>query len=234
MDALRNRFGARKFIVYFQAFTNTYAPVEILKKLYDEGLSHEDVVGLSVGTRPDCIDEKVLDLLESYAGDREVWLELGLQSMSNETLTRINRGHSVEDFFKAVDRVKLRKRIKICAHMILGFPWEERELQLSAAPALAEAGVHGLKLHLLHVVRGTKLCDEYMKGGLRLLEKEEYVNIVCDFLEQVPPEVVIQRLTGEAVSEILVAPAWCGRKRSVLNDIERELARRDSWQGKYV
>jgi uncharacterized protein len=227
---LGRRYRAKKFLVYFQSFSNTYAPVDKLQKLYDEALADEDVVGLSIGTRPDCVDLPVLDLLQGYAGQRLIWIEYGLQSASDKTLELINRGHDVRSFKNAVNAT-LNRGIKICAHVILGLPGETREDMLTTARTISELGVDGVKIHLLYVVRGTPLEEMYRKGGYRCLEQQEYVDLVCDFLEHIPPQMVIQRLTGDPHSDELVAPQWACEKTDTLRKINETLENRNSWQG---
>lgn len=224
------RYRAEKFIVYFQAFTNTYAPVDRLRRLYDEGMAQEDVVGLAIGTRPDCVPEPVLDLIEGYARDREAWIEYGLQSAKDETLRRINRGHDVRAFVDAVERTRGRG-IRICAHVILGLPGECREDMMRTARLLADLGLDGVKIHPLHVLRGTRAEEMYRRGTLPLLGQGEYVGLLCDFLERVPSDTVIQRLTGEGPGESMLAPPWCASKPKVLQAIDAELERRGTGQG---
>ncbi|MFC1813959.1 TIGR01212 family radical SAM protein [Thermodesulfobacteriota bacterium] len=230
---LSRRYNAKKFIAYFQSFSNTYAPVEKLKRFYREALSVEDIVGLSIGTRPDCVDEPVLDLLEEYCSRYLVWVEYGLQSAHNSTLSLINRGHDVECFQNAVEATRNRG-IKTCAHVILGLPQEERNHMLETARAIADMAIDGVKIHLLYVAKGTKLHELYQSGGFRCLEQQEYVDLVCDFLERIPENVIIQRLTGDPQPEELVAPAWSLRKSETLALIRSTLQKRDSRQGKYV
>ena len=229
---LARRYKAHKFLAYFQSFSNTYAPIDTLRKLYDEALAVEDVVGLSIGTRPDCVDVPVLDLLQDYAGHHLIWLEYGLQSASDKTLELINRGHDVRCFENAV-RATLNRGIKICAHVILGLPGESRRDILHTAGTISDLGIDGLKLHLLYVVKGTPLETLYQQGNYRCLEQQEYIDLVCDFLERIPPEMVIQRLTGDPHPEELVAPQWARRKTDTLRIINETLEKRDSWQGKY-
>jgi radical SAM protein (TIGR01212 family) len=229
--AMARRYGARKFIAYFQSFSNTYAPVERLKALYDEALAVEGVVGLSIGTRPDCVSEPVLELLEGYARSRLVWIEYGLQSARDASLEFINRGHDAACFLRAVAATRGRG-ILTCAHVILGLPHETREDMLFTARTLAGAGVDGVKLHLLYVVKGTRLEALHRAGEYRCLERREYVELAADFLERLPASVVIQRLTGDPHPEELAAPQWCLDKAGTLADIRAELERRDSWQGK--
>jgi len=227
----RGKRGAQKFIAYFQTATNTYAPVERLRALYDEALSQDDIVGISVGTRPDCVPDEVLRLFEGYARDRHVWLEYGLQSIHGRTLELINRGHDYETFLDAVDRTAGRN-INICVHIIVGLPGEKREDIMQTARALASLPIQGIKIHLLLALSGTPLGNLYKRGEVRMITKEEYVSTVCDILEVLPPEVVIQRLTADGYRDIYLAPDWGINKMAVLNAIDGELERRNSWQGK--
>lgn len=227
----RGKRGAQKFIAYFQTATNTYAPLGRLKTLYDEALLQDDVVGISVGTRPDCVPDEVIHLFEEYARDRHVWLEYGLQSIHDRTLALINRGHDFETFLDVVDRTAGRN-INICVHIIVGLPGETKEDILQTARVLASLPIQGIKIHLLLALSGTPLGDLYEKGEVRMMSQEEYVSTVCDIIEALPPEVVIQRLTADGYRDIYLAPEWGINKMAVLNAIDRELERRDSWQGK--
>lgn len=229
---LKNRFKAEKFISYFQAFTNTYASCEYLKTVYDQAICHKDIVGLSIGTRPDCVDPKKIDLISSYTDNYSVWLEYGLQSIHNKTLKLINRGHSSEDFINAV-KMTQNKKINICAHIILGLPGETKEDMLKTARTIADLGINGVKIHLLCVLKGTKLEQMFYKNEFKLLTIDEYVDIVCDFLELLPPEVIIHRIAGNGLKEILIAPKWISQKFEILNQIDRELEKRNSFQGKF-
>jgi len=229
---LQRRYKARKFIAYFQSFSNTYAPLPRLKELYETALSHEDVVGLSVSTRPDCLDDDVMGLLASYQKrKRLVWLELGLQSAHDATLARINRGHTVADFDNAVHRAH-DHGLKVCAHIILGLPGEDRHMMLETAHHLRALPLHGVKIHLLYVVRGTVLAGWFEKGLFRCLEREEYANLAVDFLERLPQAMVIHRLTGDPVRSELVAPKWSLEKSRNLMTIEAAFERRDTYQGR--
>lgn len=227
---LARRYKAKKFLAYFQSFSNTYAPIDKLQKLYDEALAVEDIVGLSIGTRPDCVDLPVLELLQDYAGHHLIWIEYGLQSASDKTLELINRGHDVQCFKDAV-RATLNRGIKICAHVILGLPGETRSDILQTARTISDLGIDGVKLHLLYVVKGTPLEALYRQGDYRCLEQQAYIDLVCDFLERIPPEMVIQRLTGDPHPEELVAPQWSREKTETIRKINETLERRDSWQG---
>lgn len=230
-ESLKRRYKAKKFIAYFQSFSNTYGPYEKLKGLYKEALAIDDIVGLSVGTRPDCVDESILTLLEGYTKDYLVWIEYGIQSIHDRTLTFINRGHDVRCFKRAVKATRTRG-IKICTHVILGLPFEDRRDMLATAEAVAAMGIDGIKIHLLYVIKGTGMEKLYQEGTYRCLEQDEYANLVCDFLELLPPDMVIQRLTGDPHPDELVAPEWSLRKNETLSLIKKILADRDSWQGK--
>ncbi len=207
------------------------SPAAKLRKLYDEALEHPQIVGLAIGTRPDCVPDDILDLIESYAGDRYVCLELGLQTMHDRSLDWMNRGHHFDAFVDAVQRCQGRG-LDLCAHVILGLPAESREDMLATADALAGLLVHAVKIHNLHVVKDTPLEKMYERGEARMFERDEYVQIVCDFLERLRPEMVIHRLSGDAPPDYLVAPLWCLDKPALLRAIHDELERRDSWQGK--
>jgi len=229
-EALARRYKAKKFIAYFQSFSNTYAPLPALQSLYAEALNVDDVVGLSIGTRPDCVDDAVLNLLQDYARHHLIWIEYGLQSASDATLTYINRGHDVQCLKDAVEKTRNRG-IKICAHVILGLPHETRQDTLHTAEMIATLGIDGVKLHLLYVVKGTALETLYRQGDFRCLEQSAYVDLVCDFLERIPSEVVIQRLTGDPHPAELVAPLWALNKSETLELIRQTLKKRASRQG---
>jgi len=232
-QALARRYKAKKFIAYFQSFSNTYAPLDRLEQLYSGALAVEDVVGLSIGTRPDCISEPVLSLLQGYAQEYLIWVEYGLQSAHDSTLQRINRGHDVACFQTAVAATRDRG-IKICAHVILGLPDESKQDMLATADFLRELDLDGVKLHVLYVVKGTPLETLYRQGRYRCLEQVEYIDLVCDFLERLPQGMVIQRLTGEPHPAELVAPNWTLQKAVTLELIQANLEARDTWQGKTV
>ncbi|HJV33655.1 TIGR01212 family radical SAM protein [Geomonas sp.] len=229
-EVMVRKYKASRFIAYFQSYSNTYAPVDHLKALYDEALSVPDVVGLIVGTRPDCLPPDTLDLLASYAERCYFWLELGLQSPLDRTLSAIGRGHDVASFTTAVEECK-KRGIRVCAHVILGLPGESREEMLAGAEFLNGIGVDGVKLHLLHVMRGTRLADQYQQGEVREMDRDRYVGLVCDYLERLDPKIVVQRLTGDGNRQDLIAPLWSLHKFEVLNCIDNELKRRGSRQG---
>lgn len=227
----RHRYGARKFIAYFQSFTNTYGPLDRLKVLYDSALSLPEMVGLSVATRPDCADPGVMGLLRSYGDRFLVWVEFGLQSAHNETLKRIGRGHDVAAFEKAVMSA-LRFQLNVCAHVILGLPGENKNMMHETARYLGQIPINGVKIHLLYVVKGTPLATLYERGEFRCLEREEYAELAVDFLELLPPEIVIQRLTGDPFGTDLLAPEWAREKGANLQLIKEKMEERQTWQGK--
>ncbi len=228
---LARRTGARKFIAYFQAYTNTYADVQSLNQLYRNALREPDVLGLSVGTRPDCVPDAVLDLLAAYQDEgREVWLELGLQSAFDATLKKVNRGHDFAEYADAVKRAHLRG-LKICTHLIIGLPDEGIDHAMSSLHRVLELGVEGLKLHPLHVVKGTLLANQWRRGDYMPMSREEYVDSVVQLVINTPAEVIYHRLTGTAQENILLAPSWCSEKWRVLNAITRKLASSGAVQG---
>ena len=226
----RTRLKSEKFLIYFQKFTNTYAPVERLSELYRRALDHPDVVGLSIGTRPDAITDQAIDLLAELARDRYICVELGLQSMDDAILSGINRGHTLAEYLGTVERLAGRG-IDICTHLIYGFPGETRAGFLKSARLIAGLPVSSLKLHQLHVVAGTRLAELYQSGAFTPITLDEYVGGICDFLEELPPQVSIQRLYGSAPLAIRMAPNWGLKNNQMWYQIVNELKRRGSWQG---
>lgn len=229
ISKIKNRYKAHKFMSYFQAYSNTYKPKEELKYIYDAALT-DGVVGLSIGTRPDCVDEDKLDLISEYTKNYYTWLEYGLQSVHDKSLKYINRGHDFSSFEKACQLTQERN-INICTHVILGLPGETKEDMLQTAKTIASMGIQGVKIHLLCVLEGTKLADEYKQGKITMLEEDEYVELVCDFLELLPKSMTIQRLAGNGLKSIMLAPGWLSKKWIVLNKIDQELEKRNSYQG---
>jgi len=231
---LAKRTGARRFIAYFQAYTNTYDDVNRLRALYDQALAEPDVVGLSVGTRPDCVPPEVLDLLAGYR-DRgyEVWLELGLQSAFDATLERVNRGHGFAEYAQAA-RAARRRGLPLCTHLIVGLPGEAPRDALASLERVLDLGVDGLKIHPLHVVKGTRLANEWRRGEYSPLAFDDYVETAVEMVRRTPPEVVYHRLTGTAAQNILLAPAWCNWKWRVLNAITRRLEAAGAYQGDHL
>ncbi len=228
---LRSRYGAERFIVYFQPYTNTYAPVDVLERLYREALGFEGVVGLAIGTRPDCVDPEKIDLLRDLAKDRFILLEYGLQSMQDRTLSFINRGHDYACFKHALE-MTAGKGIRIGAHIILGFPTESREEMLATADALSALPVEFLKIHQLQVVKGTPLAELYAERPFHVLGYDAYLHLIADFLERLSPDIVIQRLFAAAPEDILIAPVWDRTRSEFLRDLDAFMEERGSFQGK--
>jgi radical SAM protein (TIGR01212 family) len=228
---IQRRTGARRYLAYFQAYTNTYGNPDLLAGLYRQALAEPDVVGISVGTRPDCCPPLVLDLLAGLRDHgHEVWLELGLQSAFDATLARVNRGHGLAEYHQALLGARARG-LPVCTHLIVGLPGEGRGEAIASLDRVLDLGTEGLKLHPLHVVKGTKLANDWRRGTYVPLTMAEYIGIAADLIERTPAQVVYHRLTGTASPDILLAPAWCSRKWVVLNGIEAELRRRGSAQG---
>lgn len=228
--AMIRRYKAKKFLVYFQSYTNTYAPVNQLAQIYGKALEVDGVAGLCIGTRPDCISEPIMDLLADLSQKHLIWLEYGLQSAHDQTLTAINRGHDSAIFVQAVKQAQARN-IRTCAHIILGLPGETRAMVRQTARFLADLDIGGVKLHLLYVVKGTPLERLYNQGQYRCLTQDEYVEWTCDVLERLPKNSVIHRLTGDPHPDELVAPQWSLDKRGTLAAIEQRLEEHDTRQG---
>ncbi len=232
VEILRDRKKAGKFIVYFQAFTNTYASADRLKEIYDTIKNFRDVVGLSIATRPDCVDEDIIGLIGSYTRHYDVWIEYGLQTIHNETLRKINRGHSYADFLKAVDITRRHSGIKICAHMILGLPFEDEAMIINSAREIGKFKFEGIKLHPLHVIRNTTLEKLYNDKAFKVLNLDEYVGLAVRYLECIHPQTVIQRISADCSGDLLAAPEWIRDKSKVLSAIDKELEERDTRQGR--
>ncbi|WP_429885800.1 TIGR01212 family radical SAM protein [Geoalkalibacter halelectricus] len=229
-EVMRRKYKANRFLAYFQPFSNTAAPPEQLRALYDEALGVADVVGLSVGTRPDCCPPQVLDLLAEYHLRSYFWLELGLQSVHDATLDYLRRGHDYRCFLRTYDQAVARG-LRVCVHVILGLPGEDRAGMLATADEMARLKVAGIKIHLLHVLAGTPLGALYEQGEIAVLGQEDYVRLAADFIERLHPDTLIQRLTGDGPRHQLLAPLWSLNKWEVLNAIDAELERRGVRQG---
>jgi len=229
-EIMRRKYRAEKFIAYFQAYSNTYTDVMRLRELFSEACSVSDIVGLIVATRPDCLPEDVLDYLQELNDQTYLWLEIGMQSIHDRSLTFLNRRHDHACSVQAIQRAGSRG-LKVCAHIILGLPGETRVEILEMAAALNRLGVDGVKLHLLHVVNGTKLADMYSRGEVDVLCRDDYAVLVCDFLELLDPHILIHRLTGDGGHDNLVAPLWSLKKFEILNLIDAEMERRGTRQG---
>ncbi len=230
-ERLAGKYKAKKFIAYFQSFSNTYAPLPRLAALYEEALSDPDIVGLSIGTRPDCVSDETLDYLAMLGETHLIWLEYGLQSAKDETLERIRRGHSVAAFIDAVKRTRARK-IPVCAHVILGLPGENTEDMLDTARFLALQDVQAVKIHLLYVIKGTALDQMYNFGAYSCLSREDYAAAVGEFLALLPPHIIVQRLTGDPHPEELVSPVWALDKQRNLEAIRAYMENSGLYQGK--
>jgi hypothetical protein len=229
-EVMTRKYRAGKFLAYFQPFSNTFAPPGQLRRIYDEALAVPDVVGLAVGTRPDCLDDDILELLTDYHRRTYFWLELGLQSCHDRTLAWLRRGHDYACFLRAYMAAK-QQGLRVCVHLIIGLPGEDRADLLATVRELAALQVDGVKLHLLHVLDGTPLGDLYRQGEIRVLSQAEYVGLVVDVLERLPAATLIHRLTGDGPRDTLLAPLWSLNKWEVLNAIDAELARCGSVQG---
>ncbi|WP_287971480.1 TIGR01212 family radical SAM protein [Blautia sp.] len=229
--SIRKKRNADRFIAYFQAYTNTYAPVEYLRKIYTEAISHPNVVAVSIGTRPDCLGEEVLDLLEELNHIKPVWVELGLQSIHEKTARYIRRGYPLSCFNTAVKNLRERN-LEVIVHTILGLPYETKEDILATMEYLNHMDIQGIKLQLLHVLKGTDLAEDYLAGKFQVYSMEEYLDLLIDCLEHLSPDMVIHRLTGDGPKELLLAPLWSSAKRTVLNTLHQECKARNSYQGK--
>lgn len=228
---MHKKWPDAKYMAYFQAFTNTHAPVEVLRECYETVLKEDDVVGLSIGTRPDCLPDDVVEYLAELNERTYLWVELGLQTIHEETANLINRAHDFNCYLDGVE--KLRKHgIRVCSHIINGLPLESTEMMMETAHAVAKLDVQGIKIHLLHLLKGTPMVKQFEKGLLTFMSFDEYINLVCDQLEILPPEMAIHRLTGDGPIDLMVGPMWSVNKWEVLNAIDAELVRRNSWQGK--
>lgn len=242
-ETIGTKFSDGGYIAYFQSFTSTYAKgvelahgaeasgPEIIREYFTEAINHPDVRVLSIATRPDCLDEDMYSLLEDLSRIKPVWVELGLQTTKDETVRLINRCYDNIDYEVAVRRLR-SMNINVITHVILGLPGESEEDMLSTVKYAVDMGTCGIKLQLLHVLQDTKLADMYAAGEFNVLTEDQYVKIVCDCIEQLPPDIVIHRLTGDGPKDILIAPTWSTHKRNVLNHIHHELKVRDSYQGK--
>lgn len=229
---MHKKWPNAKYIAYFQAYTNTYAPLNVLKDKFEEALSFENVIGLSISTRPDCLEDDVVDYLAELNERTNLWVELGLQTIHDVTSKKINRGHDYNIFLEGLKKLQDRN-IKVIVHIINGLPGEDYDMMMETAKAVADMNVDGIKIHLLHVIKDTALARSLEKNQFELMDRDEYINLVCDQLEILPPEMIIHRLTGDGKRDELVGPMWSLKKWEVLNDIDRTLKERDTYQGIY-
>ena len=228
---MQKKWRSGKYIGYFQAYTNTYAPVDVLREKYYTILDKENVVGLAIATRPDCLPTDVLDLLEELNKETYLWVELGLQTIKEDTTKLINSGYTLEDYVNGVDELK-KRNIDIVTHCILGLPGETKSDMLETVDFVAKTNTQGIKLHLLHLMKDTPMVKLYEEGKLEFLGKDEYVDLVVDCIEKLPTDMVIHRLTGDGPRATLIEPRWSLNKWEVLNAIDDILKERDTWQGK--
>ena len=231
IDLVSKKYKGDKYIAYFQNFTNTYAEVSYLRKIYEEALSHEKIVGLAIATRPDCLEDDVLELLAELNKKTFLWVELGLQTLNDDVAKYFNRAYETEIYKEASEKLN-RLSIKFVTHIIIGLPKEENDDYLKTAIFAQNCGTWGIKLHLMYVVKNTPLEKLYLNGDLKVNTKEEYVEKVVNILENISSEIVVHRLTGDGDRETLVAPLWSIKKIDVLNSIHKELKRRNTYQGK--
>ena len=228
---MQKKWRSGKYIGYFQAYTNTYAPVDVLREKYNTILEKENVIGLAIATRPDCLPTDILELLEELNSRTYLWVELGLQTIHEDTARLINRGYAMETYVSAVEELK-KRNIDVVTHCILGLPGETNVDMLETVNFVAGTKTQGIKLHLLHLMKDTPMVKLYEEGTLKLMERDEYVGLVVDCLEKLPPDMVIHRLTGDGPRATLIGPWWSLNKWEVLNAIDDKLVERDSWQGK--
>lgn len=230
-EVMNKKWKEGKYIAYFQAYTNTYAPVEELREKYYSVLNLDGVVGIAIATRPDCLPDEVLDLLEEISNKTYVWVEIGLQTIHEDTARLINRGYGLDTYIDAVRKLKKRK-IDVVTHVILGLPGEDKDMILKTVDFVANTGTMGIKLHLLHLMKDTRLVDLYEQGKLTFLEMEEYVELITECIERLPEHMVIHRLTGDSPRSTLIGPMWSLKKWEVLDAIEKRLEDTDGYQGK--
>ena len=225
---MQKKWENAAFLAYFQAHTNTYAPLSRLKELFEEALSQPDVVGLNIATRADCLAPDVVEYLHELSHRTALTVELGLQSMHDRTALRVNRGHTTEEFLRGYESLA---GLDVCVHIINGLPGEDHEMMLETAKFVANLHPKFLKIHLLHVLSDTPLAMEYENGEFEVLTREQYVKIVCDQLEILPSDIVLGRITGDGPADTLIAPEWSKKKLVVMNEIDKELVRRGTYQG---
>jgi len=228
---MNKKWKSGKYIAYFQAYTNTYAPIEVLDKRYNEAIQNEGVVALAIATRPDCLEDNVVELLDKYNKKLYTWVELGLQTSNENTAKIINRGYELKVFEDAVRKLR-EKNIDVVVHVILGLPGETAEDMLNTIKYLSKMDIQGIKLHLLHLMENTQLVKLYEQGKLKFMERDEYIDIICKSVALLPQSIVIHRLTGDAPRKSLIGPMWSLKKWEILNAIDRRFIEEDIYQGK--
>lgn len=231
-EVMSKKWKEGKYIAYFQAYTNTYAHVDVLREKYEEAINEEGVVALAIATRPDCLGENVLNLLEEFSKRVYLWVELGLQTSNEDTAKKINRGYNLGTFEKAVENLR-KRNIDVVTHIIFGLPGETKSDMLNTVNYVAKQDVQGVKFHLLHLMKNTPLVEFYDKEELKFLSQEEYIDIICSSISIIPQNMVIHRLTGDAPRSLLIGPQWSLKKWEILNAIDSELEKRGIYQGIY-
>lgn len=232
-EVMKRKWPTGLPMAYFQAYTNTYAPLEKLKEYFTPFIEREDILGIAIATRADCLEDDKIAYLQSLTKKKEIWIELGLQSIHDKTAIETNRGHDYATFLNCIERLK-NTDLKICVHIINSLPNEDEQMMLETAKQVGQLPIHAVKLHMLHVCEGTKMGEIYKKDPFPLYSLEQYIDIIIKQLEVLPPEIIIQRLTGDAVKELLIAPKWTLNKTNVLNSIDKEMVKRNTWQGKKI
>lgn len=227
---MQRKWPNGKAMAYFQAYTNTYGPLEKIKNCLDPFMQREDVVALCIATRADCLEDETIQYLDSLCERKDIWVEVGLQTIHDSTAKAMNRGHDVACFYDAIQRLS-KTRCKICVHIINGLPYETKEMMLETAKAVAKLPVHAIKIHMLHLLNNTQLAKEYEKKPFPILTRDEYVEIVCEQLTYLPQEMIIERLTGDGLAHDLIAPIWTIKKVCVLNEIDKYMASHNLMQG---
>ena len=230
-EMMQKKWKDGKYIANFQAYTNTYAPVDELRRKYEEALAQKNVIAISIATRPDCLDDDVLDYLSELNKKTYLWVELGLQTINDETARNFNRGYDFEVFDNSLKKLQERG-IEVVVHTIFGLPGETKEDMLKTVDYVAHSGAQGVKFHLLHLMEGTRMVKQYENGELQLLSKEDYIDLICEAVAMIPEEMVVHRLTGDAPRQSLIGPMWSLKKWEVLNDIDKALVDNNIWQGK--
>lgn len=229
---MQRKWKDAKYIAYFQAYTNTHAPIDVIKRQFEAALAQENVVGISIGTRPDCLPDEVVEYLAELNERTYLWVELGLQTVHERTAQLINRAHDFDTYKEGVNKLRAHG-INICSHIINGLPLEDKDMMMETAQTVAKLDVQGIKIHLLHLLNGTPMVKQYEKGMLDFMEKDAYIQLVADQLEIIPPDMVVQRITGDGPIDLMIGPMWSTNKWEVLNGIDKELETRGSWQGKH-
>jgi uncharacterized protein len=231
-NKMHRKWKDAKYMAYFQAYTNTHAPLPVLKEKFEAALAVDGVVGLSIATRPDCLPDDVVEYLAELNQRTYLWVELGLQTVHERTANLINRAHDFSCYLEGVQKLR-NHGIRVCTHIINGLPLEDNKMMLETVREVAKLDVQGIKIHLLHLLKGTPMIKQYEKGLVEFMDKDDYIQLVVDQLELLPPEMVIHRITGDGPIDLMIGPMWSVNKWDVLNGIDAELERRGTWQGKY-